>query len=102
MDESARASADRPGAEGPMSLLALPLILLVRLYQIMLSPVMGGHCRFQPTCSVYSLQALRTHGALRGSWLTLRRITRCHPWGGCGYDPVPERKAEMERTENTN
>ncbi len=83
-------------------LIQMPLILLVRLYQVVLSPVMGGHCRFQPTCSAYSLEALRTHGAVRGTWLTLRRITRCHPWGGCGYDPVPRSKTEMEKTENTN
>ena len=82
----------REPQRGGVSLLALPLILLVRLYQVILAPFMGGHCRFQPTCSAYALDALRTHGAVRGTWLTLRRITRCHPWGGFGYDPVPERK----------
>ena len=71
------------------SLPALPLILLVQLYQIILSPFMGGHCRFQPTCSAYSIEALKIHGAVKGSWLTLRRILSCHPWGGFGYDPVP-------------
>ena len=50
-------------------------------------------CRFDPTCSAYSLEALEQHGAARGSWLTVRRIVRCHPWGGHGWDPVPERKA---------
>lgn len=68
---------------------AWPLIALVRLYQVTLRPFMGGHCRFQPTCSEYGLEALRTHGALRGGWLTARRILRCHPWGGGGWDPVP-------------
>ncbi|MDP6601217.1 MAG: membrane protein insertion efficiency factor YidD [Phycisphaerales bacterium] len=60
---------------------------LVRLYQLTLRPLMGGHCRFQPTCSEYALDALRLYGARRGSWKTLRRILRCNPWGGCGYDP---------------
>jgi len=50
-------------------------------------------CRFDPSCSTYALEALESHGAIRGSWLTIRRIARCHPWGGRGWDPVPERKA---------
>jgi putative membrane protein insertion efficiency factor len=61
----------------------------VLLYQATLRPVMGGHCRFQPTCSDYALGALRTHGAFRGGWLAARRLLRCHPFGGRGYDPVP-------------
>jgi hypothetical protein len=68
---------------------ARPLIFLVRFYQATLSPVLGGQCRFFPTCSEYSIEALRVHGALRGSWLSLRRLLRCHPFGGHGYDPVP-------------
>ncbi len=75
--------ADRP------SIAARALILLVRGYQAALSPLMGGHCRFDPTCSRYAIEALRTHGALRGGWLTTRRVCRCHPLGGSGYDPVP-------------
>lgn len=74
------------------SVFAWPLIALVRLYQLTLGPLMGGHCRFQPTCSHYSIEALRTHGALKGGWLTLRRVARCHPFGGAGFDPVPEKK----------
>jgi putative membrane protein insertion efficiency factor len=62
--------------------------MLVRLYQVSLGPFMGGHCRFMPTCSQYAIDALTAHGALRGSWLTVRRISRCHPFGGGGYDPV--------------
>jgi putative membrane protein insertion efficiency factor len=64
---------------------------MVRLYQVTLGFLMGGHCRFQPTCSEYSIEAFRTHGAFKGGWLTIRRILRCHPFGGHGYDPVPPR-----------
>ena len=63
---------------------------LVRGYQRWLSPLFLSHCRFQPTCSHYMIEALERHGARRGLWLGLRRIGRCHPWGGQGYDPVPE------------
>jgi putative membrane protein insertion efficiency factor len=74
-----------------MSLAAWPLVALVRVYQVTLGPLMGGHCRFTPSCSHYALEALREHGAVRGSWLTARRLARCHPLGGGGYDPVPPR-----------
>lgn len=60
-----------------------------RGYQRVLGPLLGGHCRFSPTCSHYGLEAVDRHGALRGGWLTLRRVCRCHPWGGQGHDPVP-------------
>ena len=62
---------------------------LVQVYRYTLSPLLGPRCRFDPGCSEYCLQALGRHGALRGSWLTLKRLARCHPWGGSGYDPVP-------------
>jgi len=65
------------------------LIGLVRGYRFFLSPWLGSACRFEPTCSAYSLQALQEHGAARGSYLTLRRLGRCHPWCEGGYDPVP-------------
>lgn len=70
-------------------LLALPLIALVRLYQYTISPLLPGACRYSPTCSEYGVEALRTHGALYGGWLTLKRILSCNPWGGRGHDPVP-------------
>lgn len=91
MEEKVReiqASGSRAARVSP---LAWPLIALVRLYQVTLGLLMGGHCRFQPTCSEYAIEALRAHGAFRGSWLIVRRIMRCHPWGGFGYDPVPPR-----------
>jgi putative membrane protein insertion efficiency factor len=62
---------------------------LVRAYQLVLSPYLGGQCRYLPTCSAYAIEALETHGGAKGSWLALRRIARCHPLGGSGYDPVP-------------
>ena len=64
-------------------------VKLIRLYQITLSPYMGRQCRYTPTCSNYALEALQKHGLLRGGWLAVRRILRCAPWGGSGYDPVP-------------
>lgn len=73
--------------------LAWPLRALVCLYRITLSPWLGANCRYSPTCSEYALEALREYGAFRGCWLAARRIGRCHPWGGSGYDPVPEKVA---------
>ena len=70
-------------------LLAWPLIRLVRLYRLTLSPWLGHNCRFQPTCSQYTIEALERHGLFRGGRLAVIRIARCHPWGGSGYDPVP-------------
>ncbi len=67
------------------------LVALIRAYQYTLSPVMPRNCRYHPTCSAYAAEALQRHGVARGGWLALRRILRCHPWGGHGFDPVPER-----------
>ena len=72
-------------------LFAWPLLALVGLYRLLISPWLGNNCRFQPSCSKYALEALREHGAFRGGWLTIKRIGRCHPWGGSGYDPVPKK-----------
>ena len=69
--------------------LALPLILMVRIYQYTISPLLPGACRYSPSCSEYGLQALRRHGAFKGGWLTLKRCLSCNPWGGHGHDPVP-------------
>lgn len=70
-------------------ILIAPLVGLVRLYQLAISPYTPASCRYTPTCSEYALQALRKYGPLKGGWLALRRLARCHPWGGHGYDPVP-------------
>jgi putative membrane protein insertion efficiency factor len=72
-----------------MTLLARIVALPVRAYRLIGSPWVGHNCRYQPTCSAYALEALEKHGALKGTWLALRRIGRCHPWGDSGYDPVP-------------
>ncbi|RRD79989.1 membrane protein insertion efficiency factor YidD [Alloprevotella sp. OH1205_COT-284] len=65
------------------------LIFPIRLYQLFLSPLLPPSCRFQPTCSQYAIEALRKHGPFRGLYLAIRRLLRCHPWGGHGHDPVP-------------
>jgi putative membrane protein insertion efficiency factor len=83
------------------------LISLIRLYRCTLSPaqifLFGPHagCRYTPSCSRYAIEALRTHGALRGSWLATKRICRCHPWGECGCDPVPEKAESGKRKVET-
>lgn len=69
--------------------LLLTLMGLIRFYKIAISPFLGSRCRFYPSCSEYTLEALQKHGLLRGSWLSLRRIGRCNPWHAGGFDPVP-------------
>jgi putative membrane protein insertion efficiency factor len=76
------------------TLLAWPLLALVCFYRYAISPWLGVNCRFEPSCSQYAIEALRTHGAFRGASLAARRIGRCHPWGGSGYDPVPGEKED--------
>ncbi|MCB2207777.1 MAG: membrane protein insertion efficiency factor YidD [Bacteroidetes bacterium] len=65
------------------------LILLIRVYQYTLSPFIGRSCRYTPTCSVYSIEAIKKHGPFKGTWLAAKRVASCNPWGGSGYDPVP-------------
>ncbi|MBD5234951.1 MAG: membrane protein insertion efficiency factor YidD [Barnesiella sp.] len=72
-------------SRGVSNILSLP----IHLYRYCISPMLPQSCRFTPTCSQYALEALRRHGPVKGLWLTVKRIARCNPWGGCGYDPVP-------------
>jgi putative membrane protein insertion efficiency factor len=76
-----------------MSLAARLLVGLLLLYRRLISPFLGAHCRFYPSCSEYGLEAIRRHGAILGSWLAIRRVGRCHPWSAGGPDPVPEKRA---------
>ncbi|GMV78779.1 MAG: putative membrane protein insertion efficiency factor [Chitinophagaceae bacterium] len=70
-------------------ILAFPFLLLIKLYQLIISPLLGPKCRFTPTCSQYATEALKKYGIFKGSWLAIKRISKCHPAGGSGYDPVP-------------
>ncbi len=79
-----------------MTPLAHIAALPVRAYRLILSPWVGHGCRFQPTCSAYALEALEKHGAIKGTLLAARRVGRCHPLGGSGYDPVPEKRKKSE------
>ena len=81
-----------------MTLLARIAALPVHAYRLLISPWLGANCRFQPTCSAYALEALEKHGAIKGGWLAVRRIMRCHPGGGSGYDPVPPREGGKSRS----
>jgi len=77
--------------DNPVSRLAVRLlVLLVRGYRYVVSPFIGPSCRHLPTCSEYAEEAIRRHGVLKGSWLAVARLCRCHPWGSSGYDPVPD------------
>ena len=71
-----------------------PLLILIRGYQLIISPLLGSNCRFMPTCSEYAMESLKSHGLIKGSYLTIKRIAKCHPWGGHGYDPIPTKKVE--------
>ena len=73
-----------------LRIFSFPFIALIKLYQWIVSPMLGpSKCRFTPTCSNYAIEAFKKHGPFKGFWLTVKRISRCHPWGGHGYDPVP-------------
>lgn len=73
-------------------ILTFPIVVLIKFYQLAISPWLGKNCRYHPTCSHYTLEALKVHGLFRGGWLALKRIASCHPWGGEGYDPVPPKQ----------
>ena len=70
-------------------IVTFPLILLIRGYQLIVSPILGSNCRFMPTCSEYALESLKAYGLIKGTFLTIKRIGKCHPWGSHGYDPIP-------------
>ena len=74
------------------NILIFPFVLVVRFYQVAISPYTPSSCRYDPTCSQYTIEALRKRGLITGLWLSLKRIFTCHPWGGSGYDPVPNKK----------
>jgi putative membrane protein insertion efficiency factor len=88
----------QPRVRRPLALIA---ILPIRLYQWCVSPLLPAACRYDPTCSAYAVEAIERHGLMRGGWLTLRRLLRCHPWGGAGYDPVPHDHAECRHSHDT-
>ena len=97
----AREQAHIPQDEKPVGLvravlIALP-IALIWIYRAVVSPFLGPNCRYQPTCSAYAIDALRYHGVIHGSWLAVKRIARCHPWGGHGFDPVPHLAKTLEQ-----
>ncbi|AVI49990.1 membrane protein insertion efficiency factor YidD [Pukyongia salina] len=75
-------------------ILIYPFILLIRGYQRFISPIFPSSCRYTPTCSQYTVEALERHGLLKGGWLSAKRIISCNPWGGSGYDPVPDSEKE--------
>ena len=89
-DQAPPATARRPGP------VARVLLLPVAFYRKWISPALPPSCRFEPSCSAYAVEALTTHGALRGSWLTVRRLLRCGPWHPGGYDPVPPRHTDLD------
>lgn len=72
-----------------LKLITFPFIILIKIYQLLISPLFPSACRYTPTCSHYTVEALHKYGLFKGGWLGIKRISRCHPWGGSGYDPVP-------------
>jgi putative membrane protein insertion efficiency factor len=75
-------------------IIIFPFVFLIKIYQFLISPVIGKNCRFNPTCSNYALEALKKHGLILGMYYSIIRISKCHPWGGSGHDPVPSKKTK--------
>jgi putative membrane protein insertion efficiency factor len=98
------AESGRQEAEAQFSAGARVLTAAITGYRRFISPLLGPHCRFAPSCSAYALEAVRTHGALRGSWLAVRRLARCHPFNPGGFDPVPQatRRRRLSRPEGVS
>lgn len=69
--------------------ITFPFIIVIKIYQVLISPLFPSSCRYTPTCSHYTAEALKKHGLFKGGWLGIKRISKCHPWGGSGHDPVP-------------
>ena len=76
-------------------IIQFPFILLVKIYQLIISPLFPASCRYTPTCSQYMIQAIKEWGVLKGGWMGLKRFTSCHPWGSCGHDPVPKKNKKQ-------
>ena len=74
--------------------ITFPLIILIRGYQLIVSPILGSNCRFMPPCSEYAIESFKSYGLIKGFFLTIKRIGKCHPWGSHGYDPIPSKKIE--------
>jgi hypothetical protein len=82
--------ASPKGKSKPLNtILSFPFLVLIKFYQWVISPYLGPKCRYTPTCSQYALEAFKKYGPIKGFWLAIKRIARCHPWGGSGWDPVP-------------
>ncbi|NKB63706.1 MAG: membrane protein insertion efficiency factor YidD [Gammaproteobacteria bacterium] len=75
-----------------------PIIAFIKLYKLCLSPFIGNNCRFLPVCSSYAIESIEVHGVIRGTWLSMRRIGRCHPWNEGGYDPVPPKRLDQQES----
>tara|TARA_Y100001970_G_scaffold55215_1_gene69946 strand:+ start:2618 stop:2863 length:246 start_codon:yes stop_codon:yes gene_type:complete len=73
---------------------AFPIIIIIRIYQLVISPLLGSNCRFLPTCSEYAQESFKSYGLIKGFFLTFNRIRKCHPWGGHGYDPIPTKEVK--------
>jgi len=71
-----------------------PLLIIIKIYQIIISPIIGSNCRFLPTCSEYAIESLKSYGLIKGILLTVKRIGKCHPWGSYGYDPLPSKNTK--------